>query len=157
MKRTKRISKSTTRTGTALRFAHSAKHRRAKPGASGKGEYYHVELRPKAEFRIFRTQDVGRPGGIERVAGKRSSGSWDTQKWLISKRLAHVEKGRLVPDSDDAREILDDLGSAPVRIRGDRFTARPRSNVPETEKPTAEQRRAQQRNLKAQAIALHRV
>lgn len=107
---------------------------------------------------MFRTQDVGRPGGIERVAGKRSSGSWDTQKWLISKRLAHVEGDRLVPDNSDAREILDDLGSAPVRIRGDRFRASPRRNVPEAEKPAAAQRRAQQRNLAgAQALALHRI
>ena len=133
-------------------------HRRAKPGASGEGEYYHIEIRPSSEFRTFRTQDVGKPGGIERVAGKRSSGSWDTQKWLISKRLAHVENGRLVPDNSDAREILEDLGSAPVRIRGDRFRARPRRNVPEDEKPTAAQRGAQRRNItRAQALAFHRI
>jgi hypothetical protein len=136
----------------------SIKHHRTQPGATGRGEFYHIELRPKTEFRIFRTHDVGKPGGIERVAGKRSSGSWDTQKWLISKRLAHVEKGRLVPDSSDAREILEDLGSVPVRIRGDRFRARPRHNVPQAEDTTAALRRAQRRHLiKAQAVALHRI
>src|SRR5262245_29802264 len=58
---------------------------RAKPGTKGRGEYYHIEVRPKREFTTFRTQDVGEGGGIQRVAGKRGSGSWDTQKWLISK------------------------------------------------------------------------
>jgi hypothetical protein len=131
---------------------------RAKPGATGEGEFYHIEVRPKTAFATFRTQDVGKRGGIERVAGKRPSGSWDTQKWLISKTLAHVERGRLVPDASDAREVLEELGSEPVHLGGDRFKAKPRPNVPENEKPTAAQRRAQQRNiLKAQAIALHRI
>src|SRR5258707_8965 len=58
---------------------------RAKPGATGEGEYYHIAVRPKEEFTTFRTHDVGKKGGIERVAGKRPSGSWDDQKWLISK------------------------------------------------------------------------
>ena len=79
---------------------------RAKPGATGKGDYYHIEVRPKAQFTTFRTQDVGHRGGIERVAGKRSSGSWDTQKWLISKQHAHLEDNRLIPDTQDAREFV---------------------------------------------------
>ena len=125
---------------------------RQKPGTTGKGEFYHVEVRPKTQFTTFRTQDVGARGGIERVAGKRTSGSWDTQKWLIAKTHAHVENGRLVADSQDAREVLDELGSAPVHISGDRFKAKPRPNVPEDEKPTAAQEQARQRNIrKAQA------
>jgi len=39
---------------------------------------------------------VKRPD-IER-SGKRSSGSWDTQKWLIGKKLAHVVKEKLIAD-----------------------------------------------------------
>src|SRR6185295_14374887 len=67
----------------------------AKPGTNGNGEFFHVVVRPKAEFSSFRTQDVGKPGGIERVAGQRANGSWSTQKWLISKTMAHVEDGEL--------------------------------------------------------------
>src|SRR5438128_1668597 len=64
---------------------------RKKPGTGGTGDYYHVGVRPRKGFVMFRTQDVGEPGHIERVAGKRQSGSWDTVKWLISKEDAHVE------------------------------------------------------------------
>jgi hypothetical protein len=124
---------------------------RAKPGAGG-GEFFHIEVRPKAEFKTFRTQDVGSRGGIERVAGKRASGSWSTQKWLIAKDHAHVERGKLVGDSADARKVLTLLGTTPVRIRADRFKAHDRPNVPERAKPTTAQRRAQTRNIrKAQA------
>ena len=113
--------------------------RRAKPGSTGEGDFYHIEVRPKTDFRTFRTQDVGRKGGIERVTGKRSTGSWDTQKWLIAKELAHVEAGRLVPDSEHARKVLSELGSTPVHVGGDRFKAAPRPNVPESKKPTPAQ------------------
>jgi len=121
---------------------------RAKPGTSGKGEYYHIEVRPKSEFTLFRTQDVGERGGIQRVAGKRGSGSWDTQKWLIGKDEAHIEGGTLVPDTKEARAVLRTLGSKPMRISGDRFKAAPRPNVPEKEKPTPAQKRARLANIK---------
>jgi hypothetical protein len=111
--------------------------------------YYHIEVRPKGEFATFRTQDVGKKGGILRVAGKRSSGSWDDQKWLISKKEdAHVENGKLIPDTTDARKLLEGLGSKPVHLTGDRFTAKPRPNVPEGEKPTQAQWKAWQTNIK---------
>jgi hypothetical protein len=125
---------------------------RAKPGVRGSGAFFHVEVRPKREFATFRTQDVGKAGGIERVAGKRSSGSWDTQKWLIGKDHAHREGRRLVPDSLDAHKVLKALGAPPVHISGDRFKAKDRPNVPERRKPTPPMRRARQRNIgKAQA------
>jgi hypothetical protein len=103
----------------------AAGRKRAKPGATGEGEYYHVQIRPTEGFTTFRTHDVGEKGGIQRVAGQREDSSWETQKWLISKDLAHVERGRLVPDSQAARELLDDLGSAPEHLEGDRFQAKP--------------------------------
>ena len=121
---------------------------REKPGATGQGEYFHVEVRPKSQFATFRTQDVGKKGGIQRVAGKRSSGSWDDQKWLISKEHAHIENDKLVADTEDARKVLERLGSEPQHIEGDRFKAKPRPNVPEREKPTAAQQRARQENIK---------
>src|SRR5881227_228410 len=63
--------------------------KRKKPGTGGEGDYYHVGVRPKDDFVTFRTQDVGEPRHIQRVAGKRESGSWGTVKWLISKEDAH--------------------------------------------------------------------
>lgn len=123
-------------------------HGRKKPGTTGEGNYYHVEVRPKDEFTTFRTQDVGDEGHLQRVAGKRSSGSWATVKWLIGKEDAHVEDGKLVGDTRDAKDLLKKLGSEPVRKNGDRFEAKPRRNVPEREKPTAAQTRARRQNIK---------
>jgi hypothetical protein len=122
--------------------------KRKKPGTGGGGEYYHVAVRPKREFVTFRTQDVGERGHIQRVAGKRRSGSWDTVKWLISKQDAHVAGGKLIPDSAEANKVVAELGSRPVHVRADVFEAAPRRNVPEREKPTAAQRRARSANIK---------
>ncbi len=134
---------------TAIEPAH---RRRAKPGAKGGGRFFHIEVRPSKDFVAFRVQDVGAPGGVERVAGLRASGSWDTTKWLIEKSHAHVEDGRLVPDSAEARVLFRSLGSAPVLVAGDRFKAKPRRDIPESEKPTPAMRRAQRANIrKAQA------
>jgi hypothetical protein len=102
---------------------------RKKPGAGGEGHYYHVEVRHSDDFEMFRTQDVGEPGHIQRVAGKRGSGSWDTVKWLISKDDAHMHHGHLIADSSEAKEVLSELGSKPVHLKGDIFEARPRPNV----------------------------
>jgi hypothetical protein len=121
---------------------------RAKPGSRGGGEFFHIEVRPRREFKTFRTQDVGRRGGIERVAGKRGSGSWDTQKWLISKEHAHREGRRLIADTADARKILKTLGAAPTHPNGDRFKAKDRLNVPERRKPTQAMRRARTSNIR---------
>jgi hypothetical protein len=144
--------------GGAARRARPGRRRRAKPGASGKGKYFHIEVRPKRLFAAFRNQDVGKKGGIERVAGRRASGSWDTQKWLIGKEHAHIESGRLVADSVDAARLLSKmLGSAPRHLGGDRFRAQPRADVPESGKPTPAQRRARRRNIaKAQAASRRR-
>jgi hypothetical protein len=129
--------------------------KRRKPGTTEEGEYYRIMVRPKDEFVTFRTQDVGGPGHIERVAGKRSSGSWDTQAWLISKSDAHVEGGELFPDTPEAREVLADLGSRPSHVEGDVFEAKPRPNVPEREKPTPAQQQARLANIKKAQAARH--
>jgi hypothetical protein len=122
--------------------------KRKKPGTGGEGNYFHVGVRPKKEFVTFRTQDVGGPGHIQRVAGKRRSGSWDTVKWLISKEDAHVEGEKLIPDTDEALELLAKLGSEPMHVKGDVFEARPTQNIPEWEKPTLAQKRARRANIK---------
>jgi hypothetical protein len=127
---------------------------RQRPGAGG-GQYYRVEVRPKSEFVTFRTQDVGSKGHLQRVAGKRASGSWATVTWLISKDDAHLQNGRLVADTADARKLLSTLGARPVHTQGDRFKASDRPNVPERSKPTAAQRRARSANIKKAQAARH--
>ena len=102
---------------------------RETPGATGEGEFYHIEVRPKEEFVKFRTQDVGEKGGLERVGGQRENGSWDTVKWLVSKEMARVENGKLIAGHKDAKELFDDLGSEPKHIEGDRFEAKVRPNA----------------------------
>jgi hypothetical protein len=129
---------------------------RAKPGTKGGGRFFHIELRPSGQFVGFRVQDVGRPGGVERVAGRRADGSWDTAKWLVEKTHAHLDSGRLVPDSLEAEKLLNSLGSAPVHIGGDRFRAKPRRDIPESEKPTPAMRRAQLANIKKAQAAVRR-
>ena len=128
---------------------------RKKPGSTGKGEYYHVEVRPKSGFVSFRTQDMGKRSHIQRVAGKRSNGSWDTVMWLIGKEDAHVQNGKLVADTKDAKDVLEQLGAKPVHVRGDRFEAKPRPNVPEHAKPTPAQQRARRENIKKAQAARH--
>ena len=128
---------------------------RERPGA-GSGRYYRVELRRKSGFTIFRTQDVGRKGHIQRVAGRRPSGSWATVTWLIGKEDAHVANGRLVPDTPAARKLIAQLGSPPVHTRGDRFKAADRPNVPERAKPTTAQRRARSANIRKAQSARRR-
>ncbi len=129
---------------------------RKKPGTTGKGNYYRVEVRPKDEFTTFRTQDVGEQGHLQRVAGKRSSGSWATSTWLISKEDAHVDEGKLVPDTKEAKDLLKKLGTKPVHLSGDRFKAKDRPNVPERAKPTPAQTRARRQNIKKAQAARHK-
>ncbi|HSQ58371.1 MAG TPA: hypothetical protein VLM40_21805 [Gemmata sp.] len=128
---------------------------RKKPGSTGEGEYYRIQVRPKGEFVTFRTQDVGDRGHIQRLAGKRESGSWDTQTWLVSKDDAHKVGKKLVPDTADARDLFNRLGSTPMHVKGDVFKAQDRPNVPESAKPTAAQRRARSANIKKAQAARH--
>lgn len=121
---------------------------RAKPGSGGQGNYYHIELRSGDDFETFRTQDVGDPGHLQRVAGKRAGGGWATVKWLVSKEDAHVEDGKLVGDTQETKDLIRKLRSRPTHIRGDRFESKPRRNVPEGSKPTAAQTKARRQNVK---------
>lgn len=133
------------------------KKRRAKPGSSGKGRFFHIQVRPKSQFARFRVQDIGARGGIERVSGQRANGSWDTVKWLVEKTHAHIYAGRLVADTAEARKLLRSLGSTPVQTAGDRFRAKPRINIPEREKPTPKQRRASLKNIRKAQRAWRRM
>lgn len=138
----------TSRKSSNGKSTKSDSSRRAKPGSGGQGDYYHVEVREGEGFETFRTQDVGDAGHLQRVGGKRASGSWATVKWLISKEDAHVEDGKLVGDTKEAKDLIKKLGSQPVQVRGDRFKAQDRRNVPEKSKPTAAQTRARRQNIK---------
>src|SRR5688500_8113468 len=73
--------------------------KRAKPGRTGEGGFFRIVVRPKEEFTTFRNQDVGEKGHLQRLAGRRSSGSWATQAWLVSKDDAQLENGTLVSES----------------------------------------------------------
>ena len=121
---------------------------RAKPGSTGEGEYFRIVLRPKGEFTTFRTQDVGSKGHILPLAGKRSSGSWDIQTWVISKGDAHLKGDNLVADSEDSKKLIATLGARPRHVKGDVFEAKDRPNVPESKKPTEAQQRARLANIK---------
>jgi hypothetical protein len=113
-------------------------------------------VRPKEQFVTFRNHDVGQAGHLQRLSGQRSSGSWSTQAWLISKDDAHIEGERLVADSRDAKSLLRKLGSKPVHEKGDVFRAQDRPNVPEKAKPTAAQKRARNANIKKAQAARHK-
>ena len=124
------------------------KRARKAPGSSGRGDYYHVEVLPGEDFVTFQTQDVGRRGHIQRVAGKRSSGYWTTVKWLIGKEDAHIQDEKLVPDTRAAKDVINQLGSPPVRLVGDRFKAKPKPHGSESIKPTFTEGRTRRESVK---------
>ena len=128
--------------------SQSKSRKRAKPGTKGEGDYFRITVRPKGEFSTFRYQDVGDKGHIQRLAGRRSSGTWDTHVWLISKEDAHLEGDTLIPDTEDARNLIESLGSKPKHVKEDVFEAKDKPNVPESEKPTDAQQKARLENIK---------
>lgn len=126
---------------------------RQKPGSSGKGDYYHVEVLPKSGFVTFRTQDVGTKGHIQRVAGKRASGSWATVKWLIGKEDAHLSGGKLVADTKGAKDVIKQLGVQPVHLRGDRFKAKSVSSDSKRAKPAPAKKSVGPKSIKKAPVA----
>lgn len=132
---------------SAHRRAQPEGRDRKRPGTGGGGEFYRIEVRPKGQFTTFRTQDVGSKGHLERVAGKRSNGRWDTVSWLISKDDAHREGNTLVIDRPKTRSVLKQVRGTITHKKGDIFEALPRKNVPEREKPTPAQQKARKKNI----------
>jgi len=128
--------------------------KRQKPGSTGHGKFFHIEVRPAHDFKTFRMQDVGKAGGLERLAGKRASGSWDTVAWLVSKEDAKVKNKELIIKDIHAKTVLKSLKGPIVRVKGDIFRAHPRPNVPERLKPTPAMKRAQMANIKKAQLAL---
>jgi hypothetical protein len=125
------------------------KKRRQKPGTTGKGKFFRIEIRPKSQFKSFRVQDVGKKGGLERLAGRRGSGSWGTVSWLISKKDAHMTADKkLVIDDAKAKTVLKQISGTIKHVKGDVFHAHPRKNIPEAKKPTPAMKRAEMANIK---------
>lgn len=122
--------------------------KRAKPGSTGEGEYFRITIRRKEQFKSFKTHDVGEKGGIQRVAGRRSSGSWDTQAWLVSKDKAQPWGQSLKANDEETQDLFDKFGSKPRHITGDIYSAKPEINVPEKDKPTIAQIKAWSKNIK---------
>ena len=122
--------------------------KRAKPGSKGEGDYYRIIVRDKDQFSSFKTHDVGDKGGIQRIAGHRPSGSWDTQAWLISKDIVKKVGNTLEASNKDVKNLLKELGSKPKHLKGDIFEAKPKPNVPEADKPTKAQKNAWRENIK---------
>ena len=111
----------------------------------------------RTDFVTFRNQDVGGRGGIERVAGRRANGSWDTQKWLVGKiGGASRRPASSWPTALAAEKVLGQLGSVPRHLGGDRFVAKPRRKIPAGEKPTPAMRRAQLANIKKAQAAVRK-
>ncbi len=130
---------------------------RKKPGSTGKGRFYRIMVRPKVSFVTFRVQDVGRRGGLERLAGRRSSGSWDTVSWLVSKDAARVlPNGQLKITGAKEKTALKHIRGPIMHVKGDIFRAHPARNVPESEKPTLAMRRAYRTNIKKAQAARRR-
>jgi hypothetical protein len=73
---------------------------------NGIENYFAIIIIPKNQFCSFCMQHVGRSGGLQRIAGKLNDGSWRTHAWLISKNDAHIEGGKIVPDSKEAKNLL---------------------------------------------------
>jgi hypothetical protein len=126
------------------------------PGTTGKGRFYRIEVRPKGQFTSFRNQDVGKRGGLERLAGRRTSGSWDTVSWLVEKSKARRAGNTLVITDSKAKTALKQIRGPIRHVKGDVFRAHPRRNVPERAKPTVAERRARIRNIKKARAARRR-
>lgn len=83
--------------------------------------YFRIEIKSKNQFKTFRYHDVGEPGHILRLAGKKEDGSWDTQAWLISKKDAHIIDNQLIPDTQDAKKLVESLKSKPTFVKENVF------------------------------------
>jgi hypothetical protein len=132
------------------RAARKQPQRRARkrPGTGGGGQYFRIEVRPGEKFESYRIQTLGRAGHTKRLAGRRANGTWDTKSWLVRKSDAHVKGKTLVIDDRLAKTVMKGLRGPIRHFKGDIFRAKPRRDIPESEKPTPAMRHAQLMNIK---------
>ncbi len=98
--------------------------KRKAPGETGQGRFFHISILPKRRFFKFRTHDVGKKGGIERVAGHSRKTGWKTQKWIVDKDMAIERGGYLLPVSIFSVELFKTFPKRPKRVKGDIYTVR---------------------------------
>ena len=157
MTKEKKIKISIGRIGAKINKKKISKKKvRAKPGTTGEGNFYRINIRPASGFVLFRNHDVGKKGHLERIAGKRKNNNWDTQCWLVNKKDAKVENNTLIGKTKAVKDLINTLGSKPKLIRGDIFKAKVEKNVPEKDKPTPKMKKAQMANIKKAQAARHK-
>lgn len=102
---------------------------RRQPGEGGGGKYYHILLRPKGRFVLFRTVPVVDTYGVLEVLGRKPTDEWEAHKILVRKDIA-VQKGReLSVMLHSARFMLPELRGPIRQLHDDVFVAKPFENV----------------------------
>lgn len=89
--------------------------------AASKQGYLRIITKPRLHFATSCAQDVGRPGSVQRLTDRRQLSANKSQTWLLSKEIAHVEKGKIVPDTLEAAELLATFSREPVHRTDDLF------------------------------------
>jgi len=89
--------------------------------AASKRGYFRIITRPRQRFAAFCGQDVAEPSIVQRLTERGPTPGDKTQTWLLSKEMAHVEKGRIVPDTKEAADLLATFGREPVHRTDDLF------------------------------------
>lgn len=102
---------------------------RKKPSTGGAGKFYRIELSPGSKFKMYRNQDVGGKGGLERVAGKTANNAWKTAAWLVSKTGAKVKDGKLVITDPKMKTLLKSISSSIEHVKGDIFKGKAKKKV----------------------------
>lgn len=128
--------------------ANTKWHARSKAVTTGQGKFYHIQIRSKYQFVLFRNHDVGKSWGLERLAGQRANGNRDTISRLVSKDCAHIKDWKLIIDEQWAKSVLGQIEWDIAWLKGDVFKAKPVKNVAKKDKPTAAQKKAQSVNIK---------
>lgn len=89
--------------------------------AASKKGYLRIITRPRLHFANSCVQDAGDPGSIQRLTDGRQLSANKSQTWLLSKDMAHVERGKIVPDTLEAAELLATFSREPVHRTDDLF------------------------------------
>lgn len=81
---------------------------REEPDLREEDKYFQIEVRPKEDFVLFRTEEAGFPGNTLLVMGKQKNGHWATHKWLIDKKDAYITPdGKIKSDDFTVQRIID--------------------------------------------------